>query len=297
MHEPASSATGTIYDIGYRRYDGERLGRWHTLTTLAGHGLRSAFGFGRGDRARLLPFSLLLLALVPAVVQSWVAAALGDAVRIVEYSTYFQQVEFIFLIFCAAQAPELVTTERHNGVLALYFVRPLHRVDYAAGKLAALVAALLIIGLSAQLTLLAGRVFAAADLPTGWAAERYALLPILGVTLVAALLLGSMALLIASWVKARMLATAAIFGAFLVTAALPAMLLRALGEERGGYAILMNPAALISGSSHWLFGTEPRPNSVLNAFQLPLHYYGIAAVAASLLLTAALLFRYRRLSL
>ena len=53
----AGSATGSIYDLGYRRYDGPRLGRRHALwarctSTACG----STFGIGRGGRAKIAPF-------------------------------------------------------------------------------------------------------------------------------------------------------------------------------------------------------------------------------------------------
>ncbi|HLQ49004.1 MAG TPA: ABC transporter permease, partial [Candidatus Dormibacteraeota bacterium] len=46
-----ASPTGSIYDIGYRRYEGPRLGRAHAIRSLFFHSLRSTFGIGRGGRA------------------------------------------------------------------------------------------------------------------------------------------------------------------------------------------------------------------------------------------------------
>jgi ABC-2 type transport system permease protein len=297
MPEAGQSAAGTIYDIGYQRYEGERLGRWNAVRTIFSHGVRTVFGIGRGEKAKLLPLGLLAMAMVPAIVQSWLAAALGDMARLISYDNYFDQVSIIFLLFCAAQAPELVTTDQHNRVLPLYFVRPMRRIDYAAGKYAALVAALLLIGLAGQAVLFAGRVFVADELMDGWHAERGAVLPILGVTLTGALLLAALALAIASYMRARTLATAAIFAAFLVTAALPPLLMQALGPERGRYAFLVNPMLLVNGTSNWLFEVEAQPRSMLAMAGLPFHHYGITAIVATVLLVALLLHRYRRITL
>jgi ABC-2 type transport system permease protein len=297
MPEQVQSGSGTIYDIGYQHYDGERLGRGYAIRTLVVHGMRTVFGVDRGEKAKLLPLGLLALALVPAIIQSWLGAAMGDMMRIISYENYFQRVEMLLLIFCAAQAPELVSTDQHNRVLSLYFVRPLHRTDYALGKLLALVAAVLIIGLAGQVVLFSGRVFAAEDLLAGWRAERGALLPILGVNMTAAILLASVSLAIAAHMKARTLATAAIFALFLVVTAVPALLMEALGAEQGRYAFLANPLTIINGVSHWLFEAEIERRSMLEAAGMPLHWYGYAAAALTILMVLLLLDRYRRLSL
>lgn len=290
-----TSPAGTIYDIGYRNYEGERLGRANAVRTILVHGIRTVFGFGRGEKAKLLPFGIVVMALLPAIIQSWVHAATGA--RLFSYEDYFGQVEFLFMIFCAAQAPELVSTDRHHGVLSLYFVRPLQRGDYALGKVLALVLAVLFIGLAGQATLFSGRLFGAEDLVTGWRAERSALLPILGATVIAAVLLAALSVAVASLVKARTLASAAVFATFLVAAALPPLLQQALGRDVGRYAILANPMALVSGTSLWLFDAEPRRNSMLALFDVPMHYFPIAAALISTLLVLALVHRYRRLGL
>ena len=38
---------GVIHDLGYRRYEGQRLGRAAIVRALCWHSLRSAFGIGR----------------------------------------------------------------------------------------------------------------------------------------------------------------------------------------------------------------------------------------------------------
>ena len=54
----AGSATGSIFDLGYRGYDGPRLGRRHAITTLFTQSLKWTFGIGRGGRAKIAPFAL-----------------------------------------------------------------------------------------------------------------------------------------------------------------------------------------------------------------------------------------------
>ena len=62
------SAAGSIYDLGYRKYDGPRLGRRHAVRALFGHSLRVSYGIGRGGRAKIAPIVLGGLAIIPAIV-------------------------------------------------------------------------------------------------------------------------------------------------------------------------------------------------------------------------------------
>jgi ABC-2 type transport system permease protein len=296
MSQAIEPPIGTIYDIGYQRYEGPRLGRAHAVRTIIAHGLRTAFGIGRGARAKFVPFALVFLALAPAVVQAWIGAAIGDLVRIVSYANYFQQVEVVFLLFCAAQAPELVSMDQHHKVLPLYFSRPLRRLDYAAGKLIALFLALFAIGITGQLVLLAGRVFSTEALLDGMRAEQHAILPIVVTMFIGALLMSAIALAIASCLKSRTLASAGIVAFFLVTGAAAPLLALSLSDVFAPYAPLGNPLLALGGMAHWFFETEPLQRSALGRATIPLHMYAVS-VAVFLVAALAVLFtRFRRIS-
>src|SRR5689334_608622 len=79
-------AGGVIYDRGYRRYDGVRLGRPQIALALFWHSLRSAFGIGRGAKAKILPVITFAALCLPAVVNA-VAVAKGGP-PVVFYGTY-----------------------------------------------------------------------------------------------------------------------------------------------------------------------------------------------------------------
>src|SRR4030042_2040500 len=67
---------GSVYDLGYRAYEGVRLGRTHSILSLYVTSLPGVFGLGRHTSSKILPFGLAILALVPAVVQlAFVAVA------------------------------------------------------------------------------------------------------------------------------------------------------------------------------------------------------------------------------
>src|SRR6202034_3208028 len=75
---PMSAETGVIHDIGYRRYTGRRLGRPQIVRALYWHSLRSAFGLGRGAKAKIVPVITFVVICLPAVANA-VAVARGSA--------------------------------------------------------------------------------------------------------------------------------------------------------------------------------------------------------------------------
>jgi ABC-type transport system involved in cytochrome c biogenesis ATPase subunit len=50
-----TQAVGVIHDLGYRRYDGPRLGRVQIIRALIWHSFRSSWGIGRGVKAKIVP--------------------------------------------------------------------------------------------------------------------------------------------------------------------------------------------------------------------------------------------------
>jgi ABC-2 type transport system permease protein len=194
MRPAAESAAGTIYDIGYQRYDGARLGRGYAFRTLLGYSLRTAWGLGRGGRAMAVPFLILFVVIFPALLQVVLEAVSNGEAKLMTYTNYFEFVQGMVVLFCAAQAPELVSTDQHHRVLPLYFSRPLRRADYAAAKLLAMISAVWMLVLVPMLLLLAGRISAAADPVAALRAEANFLLPILGSTLTVAAVMGSLSI-------------------------------------------------------------------------------------------------------
>ena len=108
------------------------------------HSLRSAFGLGRGAKAKIVPVIVFVIMCLPAIASA-VTVANGNP-RPVPYDTYvFQLRVVLMIIFVAAQAPELVSRDLRSHVLPLYFCRPLRRMDYPLAKLAAFITACLAI--------------------------------------------------------------------------------------------------------------------------------------------------------
>jgi len=66
---------GVIHDIGYRHYDGTRLGRIPIAMALAAESLRHAYGLGRTGRAKTVPIMLLGIMVVPAAISIGIMTA------------------------------------------------------------------------------------------------------------------------------------------------------------------------------------------------------------------------------
>src|SRR4051812_18697328 len=171
----ASGPGGSIYDLGYQGYEGPRLGRQSAAVALFWNTFRACFGIGRGGRAKIAPFALAALTLLPAVIAVGIAALAAqagagaelDQASPIRYETYHGIASVLIILFCAAQAPELFGRDQRYSVLPLYFSRTLSRSDYAVAKLGGLVLALFLVDIAPQIVLFGGRVFVADDPITG----------------------------------------------------------------------------------------------------------------------------------
>jgi ABC-2 type transport system permease protein len=210
-----SAETGVIHDIGYRRYTGRRLGRAQIIRALYWHSLRSAFGIGRGAKAKIVPVITFVVICLPAVVSA-VSVARGNG-RLVPYDTYVVQLRVVvMIIFIAAQAPELVSRDLRSHVLPLYFCRPLRRMDYPLAKLAAFITACLAMIEIPLLLLYIGTIAQSHGGSAIWQQTR-ALVPGLLVGLMWAVLLAAIGLALASLSGRRAYATGAIAIYFFLT--------------------------------------------------------------------------------
>jgi len=240
-----SAETGVIHDIGYRRYTGRRLGRVQIIRALYWHSLRSAFGIGRGAKAKIVPVITFVVICLPAVANA-VAVARGNA-RIVPYDTYlFQLRVVVMIIFIAAQAPELVSRDLRSHVLPLYFCRPLRRLDYPLAKLAAFVTACLAMIEIPLLLLYLGTIAQAHGGSAIWQQTR-ALIPGLLVGLMWAVLLAAIGLALASLSGRRAYATGAIAIYFFLTWILAGILISVTQRNVVG-AVTPPPGAVPAGA-------------------------------------------------
>ena len=293
MSTAAKSASGTIYDIGYRHYDGPRLGRQYAIQSLLVQGLGVVWGVNRGPRARLGPIVLTVLVTLPALIQAGIGALSQGEAQLIGYANYFMSVSVLYLLFCASQAPELVSADQRSKTLILYLARALRRDDYVLARLFSLALSVFLIVVAPLLIIFIGKVFTSADVWEALRIEAPEIAPIFGASMVSALVISTISVAIASLTKRRAIATAGIVGFFLLMTALSTILAEAFGAPANRWLILLNPFVAVAGVTHELFGAVYSPDSLMGKADLPSVAY-FAACAFYVALGAGVLFtRYR----
>jgi ABC-2 type transport system permease protein len=288
---PPPEAAGTIYDIGYRHYDGPRLGRRGAIGAIVAAGLRAVFGLGRSGKSKILPWGAVILGLIPAVVAVAIRVLAGDLIDLYRYENYLWEIGALLPIFVAAQAPELVVNDMRHRVLPLYFSRPISRSDYVASKLTALTLALLALTLLPVLLLFAGRVLGSEDALGALGDEVGALPGIVGSGVLHAVVLASMGLAICAVAGRRAYAAGAVLAVFLIGSVVSGTF-DAQGGALQGFAPFVNPLAILDGARQWLFGGSVA-GSPVSAAGIALPFYGLAVAVILAVSWLVLAIRYR----
>jgi ABC-2 type transport system permease protein len=274
------STQSVIHDLGYKSYDGPRLGRAAIVRALAWHSFRAAFGFGRSAKAKIVPFLILLVLCLPAIINAFQVSEGGP--RLLPYDIYRPDLRtFGMLVFVAVQAPELVSRDLRSRVLPLYFSRPLRPSDYPAAKYIAFTGACLVMMWVPLIALYLGTIASEHGGSQIWH-ETQALFPGLLVGLMWAVVLAAVGLFLASFSGRRALATGAVAIFLFLTWILAAIIVNAeqppvrairtvgpggqvrisplaappppIGAKIGG---LFSPFSLFDGVRRWLGGTNP----------------------------------------
>jgi ABC-2 type transport system permease protein len=299
-HVGVSGPGGNIYDLGYQSYDGPRLGRRAALGALFWSALRACYGLGRGGRAKIVPITLGVLAILPAVLAVGIAALAAQApgggavledASPVRFSTYHGLIVILVMLFAAAQGPELFGRDQRYGVLPLYFSRVLTRIDYALAKTGGLWVALLLLILVPQVLLLGGRIFVASDPVTGIQKELGSVPQFVAQALLTAGLLGSLTALIASNTPRRAYATAIVIALFIIPPIIVALVGNLVGEDAARILVVFSPGDILDGTNAWIYGSIP-DSQVVAALDLPGLVYVGAAVIGIVGATALTIRRY-----
>lgn len=285
---------GAIYDLGYQRYTGERLGRWHALRSLLAFSFKTAFGVGRGDKSKVIPVIVAAAVYLPAMFSVFAASA-TSAPSAVRYAGHLQFTAFLLALFAAAQAPELVVTDKQHGVLSLYLSRPLTATDYAVAKIGALFGAMLCLTLGPELLMFLGRVFMSSAPFGTFKAEWGKLMPIVGGTILTSIFFASIGLWLASFASRRGYGSAAVIAFFLFVPAVVSMFRNLTGGDIKRYAVLANPMLLIVGFANWLFDIQARQRTTIARADLPGQDYMYVMLVVCVVCIALLIRRYRRI--
>ena len=247
---------GVIHDIGYRPYTGPRLGDLAVAWSLFVTGLRSCYGLGRSTRSKVLPFLLLIVILLPALILVAVMVQLKADQQLLPYSRYAMVTQVVIAVFVASQAPALISSDLRFHTITLYLARPLRRSTYVLVRFASLTSAVFALVLAPLTMLYAGGLLA--DLPIGRETGDY-LQAVVGALLLAMVLAGLSAMLCAVTPK-RGIAVAAVIVVLLVSYSVVAAIQVVAVEGRSlvlAQAVgLFSPFTLIDGVQAWLFGAK-----------------------------------------
>lgn len=303
---PAAAAsvarTGNIYDLGYRRYEGPRLGRAYAVRSLIVHSFRTTYGIGRGGRAKVAPIALGALAILPAVL---VVGALTLAARLgfqdefegaspINYESYFSSIGAIIALFCAAQAPELFGRDQRHGVLTLYFARALRRSDYALARLAGFALALLLLLLFPQSILFIGRVLLSTDLAAAFGEDLPKVPAIVGQALLTAGLLGGLAMAVSAFSPRRAYATAGIIALFILPGIVAGIVIQLGSSAIGNWLVLLSQGTVLAGTNSLLFGSS-LPDELF-FFDLPRWSFLASALAGIAISVGLVIRRFARIA-
>src|SRR5690606_11501190 len=150
-------------NIGYRSYDGPRLGRSYARLSLYSQSLRGSYGLGRSVKSKVLPMLLFVVMCVPAAIMVAVAVATKANDLPVEYTRYAVIMQAVISLYVASQAPQSVSRDLRFKTVPLYFSRPIETADYVRAKYAALASALFILTAAPLLVLYIGALLAKLD--------------------------------------------------------------------------------------------------------------------------------------
>ncbi|MER5447818.1 ABC transporter permease [Streptomyces sp. NPDC002766] len=300
VEQPMPTAPGDqtrIHNIGYRNYDGPRLGRSYATRSLYSQSLRGAYGLGRSIKSKVLPMLLFVVMCVPAAIMVAVAVATKAKDLPVDYTRYAIIMQAVISLYVASQAPQSVSRDLRFKTVPLYFSRPIETADYVRAKYAALASALFVLTAAPLIVLYVGALLAKLDFADqskgfGQGLVSVALL---------SLLFAGIGLVIASVTPRRGFGIAAVIAVLTISYGAVSTL-QAIADAQGSSSAvpwigLFSPVTLIDGvQSAFLGASSAFPGAVG-----PTHGEGAVYVLVLLGLIAAayglLLRRYKKVGL
>ncbi|MEU6373880.1 ABC transporter permease [Streptomyces sp. NPDC046909] len=260
IEHPVTGPSGDqtrIHNIGYRTYDGPRLGRSYAARSLYSQSLRGAYGLGRSVKSKVLPMLLFVVMCVPAAIMVAVAVATKAGDLPVDYTRYAIIMQSVICLYVASQAPQSVSRDLRFKTVPLYFSRPIETADYVRAKYAALASAMFILTAAPLLVLYVGALLAKldfADQTKGFAQG------LVSVALLS-LLFAGIGLVIAAVTPRRGFGIAAVIAVFTISYG-AVTTLQAIADAQGSTSAipwmgLFSPVTLIDGVQSAFLGAVP----------------------------------------
>ncbi|MGH9209638.1 MAG: hypothetical protein ACRD2C_03050 [Acidimicrobiales bacterium] len=293
---------GAVYDRGYRPYDGPRGGRAEARWALWRLTVRRALGIRRSWRQKVLPWSLLGLVTVPAMVHIGIRYATRDTPV---YELDFELITFreyvgvstLLMLFVAVSAPDVVCPDRHDRVLPLIFSRQLTGVDYVLAKVGGIFAIVFGFGFLPQVILFVGQMLVADEGAVDFVGDNADVLWQVPIAVaILALYQASISVALASLTDRRIVGGIALIGLMMVTTAVAGVFIET-SEPDGTAMALLNLWTIPLVLRDLVFLGNVDPISALDGvagggFAAVLVY--LAVILASF---TVLLWRYREVNL
>ncbi len=261
---------GEIYDLGYKHYDGPRLGRSSAVRSLVIFSIKRGLGIKKKWTAKIIPILLYIAAFVPAIIVAGILAFVGDQVDF-DYDDLCRFIEFTLLIYAAALAPEMLCDDRRENVLSLYFSRALTRLDYLLAKVIAMAILMGTIAFGPLLLLWFAKILQADD-PIGYLFDHLADVGKILVygTLISAFF-AAIGLGIAAYTNRKGIASGIFIGGVIFMTALGNALFEAIDGDTRRFLLFLSPMDMVRALSVWLFGDihGPDVNSIIVESDLP----------------------------
>ncbi len=292
---------GVVFDLGYTPHEGERLGRRGAITTTYRDGLNRVFGIHRRARQKILPWLLVVFAVLPAVVFVGFAFLLSTFAPEAEspfgsHADYFGITGTVVLLFVALGAPELLIPDRREGVLAIYSSRPLRPDDYVGARAASLLTVIAGFMLIPQVLMYIGLAALSSDgFFTALGTNADAIPKILAAAAVYALAYAPLGLLISTIASRKAAATGIYFGVMLIGTALAAALVEASGVPGHRFAALLGLGELPAHVNDWIFGRVGASDLVVESSGFDPWVSLIVILVVAGVSSAVVVWRYRRI--
>ncbi len=300
----APNGSGTVFDIGYQKYTGVREGRGRARRAVFKDGVRGALGLGRGPRNMVLPWFFIgfmsaiaiLMALITGAAKRMASPAEVAQMNLPTHSDFYGFASIILFMFAALVAPELLCRDRREGVISLYFVRPLTALDYVASRWLAFLVVTLATAWLPQIILLLG-LSMGDPAPVAYLQKHWLDIPrFLAAGLAMAAYITTIAMLTASFTTRRAYASVFLVGLFAITTPFTAGLAQEIKGPAGQWISMFSLTNIPVHVNDIIFNdvseiTEDAPARKLPKVVLVAWYFAWTVIPG-----AALWWRYRRLT-
>lgn len=295
---------GVIYDVGYRPYEGQYLGRAQALFSLIWDDLKRGLGVKKSWKYKSVIFSLLLIELgifftylLTSQVTEVISGPGSDVPQALlnPYGGFYESSALILLFLSALIAPNLLCDDRRYRVYPLYLARPIYDYDYLLAKGGAIFGILALVTIGPALLLFLGKAFLAADALNYFRQHSGDLMALLVAGVLIALFFTSFSMGISSLTTSRLYAAGAIIGVIKLSG-LAAVLLALVRQDP--WLMLGSIGDLVLRVKDSLFGTlspiDIQVEQTIHLEPLSPWVYLIATLAVMALSSLIVWLSYRR---